>query len=91
MNAKKASVESPTPGRLVQVRIAASEWRPAIVVRAWPENRVNVQVCLDGRNDQRHGFSANECENGWAWRTSVPEESSAPEVLVAWRWPPRAS
>lgn len=62
---------------------------PAVIVRVFKGNDVcaNLQVFLDGGNDERHGFSAEECARGTAWRTSVhlsPEPK--PETM---HWPQR--
>ena len=97
---------SPTVGRTLHYTLSTGEVRPAVVVRCWdghggyPPGVVNVQVFLDGRNDSAHKgpdlsphgtVSAEECEAGLAWRTSVhPSKSGNPEP-GCWHWPPRAS
>lgn len=65
---------------------------------SYPPGTVNVQVLLDGKNDSVHApadisphgkVTAEECERGMAWRTSVhPSASGGPEPGY-WHWPPR--
>lgn len=81
---------APTVGRTVLFRIGTEEdaVRPAVVVRVWspgnPESSVQLQVFVDGMNDQ-FKFTPAERSNGLAWRTSVPHGNGVGE----WSWPPR--
>ena len=64
--------------------------RPAIIVRVWNQEpgACNLQVFIDGGNDQCEGSLSNEeCGRGVVWRTSVVR-SEAPSVGTWW-WPPR--
>jgi len=86
-----APAQVPTVGRIVHYRVGgdddAPELRPAIVVRDWGGGCVNLQVFLDGRNDDRHAeTSERECIQGTAWRTSVTEGAEVGQ----WRWPARS-
>lgn len=58
------------------------ECRSAIIVRAWSETTVQLQVLTDGYNDGKQ-YAA-----GLIWRTSVhrDEEQHAPGT---WHWPER--
>lgn len=97
--------QKPTVGRIVHYTLSTGEVRPATVVRCWDDPTasyapgvVNVQVLLDGRNDDGHGppdisphgkVTPEECERGMAWRTSVhPSKSGSPEP-GCWHWPSR--
>lgn len=90
----------PTIGRIVHYRVGGTdetpELRPATIVRVWGPECVNLQVALDGTNDdEQHGvvwsngsplFTAEECARGQAWKTSA----SMGTCLGEWRWPARA-
>lgn len=96
-------MNQPFFGQSVHYTLSTGEVRPATIVRCWndasyPLGVVNVQVLLDGRNDSLHAgadisphgkVTAEECERGMAWRTSVhPSASGGPEP-GHWHWPPR--
>src|SRR5262245_20177326 len=82
---------TPTIGRLVQFRVSETEVRPALVVRVWSDEMVNLQVFLDGHNDaawKRAGvdvpmFTFDERERGQAWKTSVHVGNG----IGDWSWP----
>lgn len=84
---------TPTVGRIVHFlveRRGEIEARPAMIVKVWSEDCVQLQVFLDGGNDAAvkdggGGFAADECDRGLAWRTSVPEGTE----IGQWSWPPR--
>lgn len=82
----------PTVGRVVHYRIGGTdeepELRPAIVVRVWSGDCCNLQVFLDGRNDDdaQVGVTQHEAIRGMSWRTSVTEGAGVGE----WRWPARS-
>lgn len=76
-----------TVGRIVFYRLEhgphVGEDRPAIVVRVWPGEMVNLQVFTDGANDgEGH-------QSGIAWATSVHYDASADPATGTWHWPPR--
>lgn len=82
-----------TIGRIVHVRIGGEDaepvLRPALVVRVWGDTCVNLQVFLDGTNDQHVGPLGGEVARvpalGIAWCTSVTQG----DKLGEWRWPAR--
>jgi hypothetical protein len=92
----------PTLGRIVHFHLGHDAEgkliaRAATVVRVWPGDThgVNLQVHLDGGNDERvachyrggeYAVSPEECARGLAWRTSVAEGTGE----GTWSWPPRA-
>jgi hypothetical protein len=93
MSQKKASI-----GRLVHFTLPDGQCRPAIVIRLWgpdqgyPQGPVNLQVFIDGSNDNRQHegqFLVPEAASGVAaiWRTSV-HEADGPEP-GCWHWPER--
>jgi len=53
----------------------AGEVRPAIVVKVWSEETVNLQVFPDGSNDAIADVT---------WETSVMRGSENPRVFGAW-------
>lgn len=64
--------------------------RPAVVVQSWNGDLVNLQVSVDGTNDQHHevnptGVTAEEAARGVAWRTSR-HRSDEPKRGY-WHWP----
>lgn len=56
----------------------AGESRPAFVVQVWSAGYVNLQVFIDGTNDDPH-------YNGSIWATSV--ERSDDMAPRSWHWP----
>ena len=86
--------QKPTTGRIVHYRLATDTdvkpvYRPATVVRTWPESSedmYNIVVTLDGDNDRRHGVTEAEALNCKTWRTSV----HFGDVDGTWCWPPRS-
>lgn len=58
------------------------ESRPATIVRVWSDTCVNLQVFLDGSNDEE--------PNGLPiiWKTSVKHEPLEKHEYGTWHWPP---
>lgn len=101
-------MSQPTVGRLVHFTLKAAPHdpdeaianraRPAIVVRDWGNGCVNLQVFLDGSNDDDRVKASGHTigTNGNLWLTSV-QPSDAQEGEVAgykpqdgrWHWPAR--
>lgn len=87
----------PTIGRIVHVNIGTPNeevLRPAIIVAVWNDYCVNLQLILDGVNDEwkvanvvdtAAQFTAADCAKGMAWCTSV----MAGDEVGNWRWPAR--
>lgn len=85
----------PTIGRIVLVTIGTEHGeavtRPALVVRVWSDDCVNLLLFLDGGNDDRHvsnlGGAHPFAERGNApvWLTS----SLMGDGVGQWSWPPR--
>ena len=63
--------------------------RPALIVRVWTDNCVNVQLFLDGGNDDRYIDNIAgakpyiERGNAPVWLTST----TMGECVGEWRWP----
>jgi hypothetical protein len=64
---------APAVGRIVEYRIDEHEVRPAMIVRVFTPECVNLQVFVDGVNDLGPcpKFNGEEGRRGLAWRTSV--------------------
>ncbi len=81
-----------TVGRIVHFVMPDGDHRPAIVVRTWGGDCVQLQVFLDGTNDltpaENGGISREIAERGLMWATSVPY-SEQPQPRT-WHWPERA-
>jgi hypothetical protein len=81
----------PTIGRIVLVTIGTDNGvatvRPAVVVRVWDDITLNLQLLLDGSNDDRHvvGRFCQEGGNTHLWLTSVTQGDG----IGQWNWPPR--
>lgn len=78
----------PTPGRIVFYVLDQGrnigEVRPAIIVKVWSDDLVQLQVFTDNTNDGLPDGLAQ----GTVWRTSVRySETAEPST---WHWPPRA-
>ncbi len=88
--AQTAPAEMPgvVEGRIVHYVLQDGSHRPAIVVLNWhePSGSCNLQVLVDGLNDKRSetGLSAEECDRGMAWKTSV-RHSAEPQPHT-WHW-----
>jgi hypothetical protein len=75
-----------TVGRTVLYKIAENVVRPATVVSVNDADSINVQVHLDGTNDDSREENApthDQCLRGLMWRTSVHKGDGIGE----WRWP----
>lgn len=70
-----------TIGRIVHYVLSDNEHRPAIIVGAYGNNIVNLQVFTDGDNDSQ-AF-------GTVWRSSVEQDEEFKEQGT-WHWPERA-
>ena len=57
--------------------------RPAVVVRDWGNNLVNLQVFVDGFNDFASGDIGSD---GPSWATSVQDAPAASRELGTWHW-----
>lgn len=81
------SVPAPTIGRIVHYVMpsgpCAGEVRPAIVVRALPEHRCNLQVFLDGGNDS--SLYDHRGADALAWKGTVSHGTERGQ----WHWPAR--
>lgn len=76
----------PELGRIVHYVLPNGTHRPAIIVQAWPDHRVNLQVFLDGNNDVGLGSA----DRGLLWVTHVHEgEDDGTAVPNSWHWPER--
>jgi hypothetical protein len=77
----------PQVGRIVHYVLYNGEIRPAIIVRVWGDEMVNLRVFFDGSND------AGEESYGTEWRTSVhyaePVDGATEFETHTWFWPPR--
>lgn len=77
----------PSIGRIVHFRIGGTDedpvLRPALIVRVWSGDTVNVQVFLDGSNDR--GLLADEVERSGSvvWCESVTRGDG----IGQYRWP----
>lgn len=102
-------MEGVIEGRVVHFVLESGEHRPALIVNAWHEGGgenglVNLQVVLDGTNDQDDGRAPPErippgasrynrpnredCLRGSLWRTSI--HYSAEPLEGTWHWPEKA-
>lgn len=83
-------------GRIVHFKVG-TEGRciPAMVVKAWGPDTVNLQVFFDGTNDRQYARDEDEARRGVGWRTSVVREGSYEGAVVpattspTWHWPER--
>lgn len=76
--------QEPTIGRIVHYVLNpyTGEHRPAIIVGAYGNNIVNLQVFTDGDND------ADLSNSGTFWASSV-EQSEEFKERNTWHWPER--
>ena len=74
-------------GRIVHFILSNGEHRPAIVVRVWSNECVQLQVFLDGTNDASSDVPRTALDAGIMWATSVPY-SEEPQQR-SWHWPER--
>ena len=81
-------MQKPSVGRIVPFVLPEPDYqghhehRPAIIVRVWNEEMVQLQVFTDGINDGAHYAS------GVSWQTSVNhDEAHSPR---SWHWPEHA-
>jgi hypothetical protein len=79
--AEQNKQQVPSIGRVVHFVLPEGphkgEHRPAIIVRVWSDEMVNLQVFTDGQNDD-----ADDVE----WVTSAHQDTSGQE-LRTWHWP----
>ena len=94
-------MEAVSIGRIVHFILANGEHRPGIIVRVWPgeygnekvKDGVNLQIFLDGRNDNAAdtsdigGVFEHERAYGNAWRTSVKYADAKKKEPGTWHWP----
>jgi hypothetical protein len=83
--------QKPTVGRIVHYVLAQQddtrnpgEHRPAMIVRTWGGDCVQLQVFMDGANDHER-FSA--C--GLMWVSSVAHDEVENRAGRTWHWPER--
>jgi hypothetical protein len=76
----------PSIGRVVHYRLDAGphagECRPAFIVRVWSDEKVNLQVFVDGSNDYQPHQGPEPLT---LWRTSVHQNSD--NEPGSWHWP----
>lgn len=77
----------PTVGRIVNYVLEegpnTGEIRPAIIVKVWSDDMVQLQVFVDNTNDRiQQGLAT-----GLIWKTSVRYSEAAD--LRSWHWPVR--
>lgn len=76
----------PTVGRIVYFVMPDGQIRPAIIVRVWSDEMVQLQVFTDGSND------GAENAGGIVWKTSVhfnqPPDATSPVASGTWHWMP---
>lgn len=82
------SEQKPTIGRSVHYVLNegphAGEHRPAVIVRTWSGNLVNLQVFPDSDEDG----TSNDCLPVPMWKTSVDLDETG-ERQRSWHWPER--
>jgi len=84
---------NPTQGRIIQFVCPDGETvRPAIIVRVWTDEVVNLSVFYDGTNDGydvrgREELSGLDSLSEWA--TSVHYDGSEKPAARTWHWPKR--
>jgi hypothetical protein len=93
-----------TAGRIVNFVLGNKEIRPAIVVKPWSDQCVQLHVFLDGMNDLQHdgtgkcalhamhadGKSHYDVCGPTGWATSVQYADGAHPIPGTWHWPSRA-
>lgn len=79
---------TPTIGRIVHVAldrgVNTGDCRPAIIVRVWNDEMINVQLFTDGFNDHQ------DLAGGIAWLTSLHYIKPVPGLQTppnTWHWP----
>ncbi|PTL79102.1 hypothetical protein [Vitiosangium sp. GDMCC 1.1324] len=89
------SEQKPTIGRVVHYVLGEEagsrkgEVRPAVVVAMRHPEMPNLQVFLDGPNDQPGTFTqGSRLDGSNLWRGSVP--FGGPDQPGTWFWPPRS-
>lgn len=81
------STQTPTLGRIVHAVFSGGRGgetitRPAIIVRVWTPDLINVQVFADSGPDQ----SSNDCCPPVFWLTSISYDPAGDKVGT-WHWP----
>lgn len=97
------SGQKPSPGRVVMVVLERGIVRPADVLQAFPENRINALVKLDATNDLKAPLIALEDRRAAVVPANL-QNFTRPAVLLqidsipedqegkapgTWHWPPR--
>lgn len=62
---------------------SAGERRPAVIVKDWGDNKVNVQVFTDSSNDYPAGTPGS---GGTLWATSVHYAPAEAKQIGTWHW-----
>lgn len=79
--------QTPSIGRIVHYVLNAGrnagEHRPAIIVRVWPGDLVNLQVFPDSNEDG----TSNDCLPVPMWQTSIRFDADG--ANHTWHWPER--
>lgn len=86
-----------TEGRIVHYVLPNGEHRPAIMVKTdlgdwgYPSDTVQLQVFLDGTNDQidNKSIRPEDATRGLMWATSVVHDEETKEPYT-WHWIERA-
>ncbi len=87
MDTASAPAVTPTVGRIVHFVLTDGQVRPAIVVRVWSPEMVNLRVFLDGTNDRDVAGACNA--DGWATSVHYHEYAVGNYAPGTWFWPPR--
>jgi hypothetical protein len=78
------TIQKPSLGRIVLYKLregaSAGQERPAMIVRVWTDDCVQLKVFLDEVNDHGSETFASSATRAGAW-AGDPEGT--------WRWPPR--
>lgn len=88
-----------TVGRIVHFVMPGEKvHRPAIVVQTWSNDCVQLQVFLDGTNENCQEYektdnpglapTSADMNNGMMWRTSVTHDETGKRERT-WHWPER--
>ncbi|MDB5094462.1 MAG: hypothetical protein JWO85_2563 [Candidatus Eremiobacteraeota bacterium] len=86
MDKASAPAVTPTVGRIVHFVLPDGQVRPAIIVRVWSPEMVNLRVFLDGTNDAPDG---GYLQREWATSVHYREYAVGNYAPGTWFWPPR--